>query len=267
MKPIHIFLISSISLAACQEVSETGETPAPDSITATAQEHYRGALPDGLTIEYDEGAETITVTRGGNTRVLAPYLDNPSLKGFLVHVIPQNTWAAVQETDSGAGYAKFGFSRTGELNFAGSIYGRNGNTTLVQSGSATFTGSYGGFIAFSDGNRLNRLIEGDVELNADFETLEISGEITNRVFGAHDPLMLNAKDLILAPTTIDANLAFSGATSGGDLTGIGGTSSAGIYSGLLVGADGKEIVGGLSLSHVVGGIDYTEVGAFVGASE
>ena len=56
---------------------------------------------------------------------------------------------------------------------------------------------------------------------------------------------------------------FSGTTSGGAAAMGGFTVSPGEYGGLLTGADGQEVVGGVQLLHSDGTDNYIETGAFV----
>lgn len=228
-----------------------------------------GVVSDDISVEYDDVSDTILVTSSAPpisaARVIAAPgmielvrntgLDTGDFSGY-----ENPTYSTVghfAQTSTGDGYAGIVISQYfGGI--AGGEFGRLGDTALPASGSANYTGSYAGWFS-GDGVYLptNRL-GGDVALMADFDSNQISGAITNRTI-EDSPFEL--EDLTLNAANISGG-EFSGTTSGGVHTYPGATVSNGAYSGMFTGADGQEIVGGVTMEHDFDGV-YLEVGAFV----
>ena len=139
---------------------------------------------------------------------------------------------------------------------------RVGTTLVPETGSADYAGSYlGQFWGLRGPGDVQSVgfntVTGDVTFTADFsDTSTISGVITGRSSEGSD-----FADLDLELATITGG-GFSGIASGGELA--GETTSSGTYSGLLTGADGTEVIGGLSIDHSnVPGSGEFEVGVFI----
>lgn len=226
-----------------------------------------GNLSDDITVAFDEAGDTVLVTTNGPpvsaARAVATSFeltreseyDTGAFAGYV------NTGQAsaghLAQTSSGGGYAGVVISASlGGM--AGGEFGRIGETTLPASGSAQFTGSYAGWFVGDAGYIPANHLGGDVALMADFDSNQISGAITNRTI-SDSPFEL--EDLMLNATEINGG-EFAGTTSGGVYTYPDATVSNGKYSGMIVGADGQEIVGGVTMEHDFDGV-YLEVGAFV----
>jgi hypothetical protein len=146
-------------------------------------------------------------------------------------------------------------------------HSRIGATDLPNSGSATFTGTYAGVLNSPSGSVIFYervgLIRGDATLTADFDAATISGRITDRI----DSRGITYNPLDLTQSGIDpTDGSFGASTSGGLSTQPGYISASGSYEGLIVGAQGQETVGGVTLEHGVnstGLLPYVEMGGFV----
>lgn len=252
MKPIYLLAISALALTACQK-PPTGSTV----IRST------GDVPSDLAVEYDEGTDTLTITANGTTETLdnvpLPYAER--FKFYSTELGPNVVYAGFAETDSGSGFAGFGSSETSGMDFAGSLYGRDGETKVPGSGSATYTGGYSGFLVDTDNDQVV-IVTGDLTLEADFDDLTVSGEIIDRRVDEGGPG--GFADVTLNSTEITSSAGFSGTTSGGKIMVVtGATVGNGVYEGLFVDSDGGEVVGSVTIDHLIEGDDYVEVGAFV----
>jgi hypothetical protein len=139
---------------------------------------------------------------------------------------------------------------------------RIGETTLPTSGGAIYTGTYAGVLGdasffLEDAG----LITGTAQLDANFASGTISGRISGRENGSGRAFGV----VTLPASAIDAtDGSFGGTTSGGLLTGLGYTGAEGTFSGLIVGANGEEAVGGLNITHTrAGAPTISEYGVFV----
>lgn len=147
-------------------------------------------------------------------------------------------------TDSGAGTV---YALRDAFDGAEYSLERIGDTILPTSGSATYTGGYSGLLADLDNNLVNLgQINGLATLTADFANASIGGEITDRVNGDGRDF----DDLILTTTSLDMTTgAFDNTTEGGVLVGLDYDTAEGSFNGLIVGANGNEIVGGVQVIH------------------
>lgn len=260
-KPIIFTLIGAALLASCGPQAEniSVDKPAnglPEETKLAPAENAIGIGSETLTAAYDAVNDQITLTDGANSILLpeesfgtpAAFQEYSTSSGFVAYGV----------TNSGAGYAAAALSDTNRVlgGVAGAAFGRLTDTEMPDNGSATYTGSYEGVLGDSgDYEPYNILVIGDVEMTADFDTNNISGTISNRLqFGDGDTL----DDVTLNMTSIE-NGGFIGKTSGGDFPGASGSPSQGEYSGMFVGANGQEIVGGLLIEHT----DFVEAGAFI----
>jgi hypothetical protein len=181
---------------------------------------------------------------------------------FRAYILRQGQEANVAlfaRTASGEGTAGVGvwFDRQ----IAGSAFSRQSETELLGSGTASYTGQYGGYLV-GESVSVVLAMAGDAAFTADFDAGVISGAISNRVgtgFGSFD-----FADLTLAETAIGSG-AFTGDASGGQLLGsqFPASTTQGSYSGLFTGASGQEVVGGVAITHEDGVEVYKEYGAFV----
>lgn len=180
-------------------------------------------------------------------------------------------FAAIGDTGDSYFYAS---ATNGTVSAHGTVaYVRKNTTSMPTTGSASYTGDYAGFLRLDGAptNNVTYRIRGDLNLSADFAANSVSGGISNRVFHVPGTNALAAgnttADVTLAAAPIDANGAFTGATSGGIITNAATwTPPVGTYSGLISGATGNEVVGGLSIAHFSPGLGaFTEIGGFIGS--
>ncbi len=228
-----------------------------------AAEVSLGSVPSLLEIDYDDTANTITLTDGTITTVLpvrpAAFYDTPGFFGYY-QGSGGPSYASRGETSTGSGYAISVISADTASNVAGAVFGRLGDTTMPTSGTAQYTGDYVAWVATSSDNVGQYLIYGDATLDVDFDSAMVDGLITNRTdnFSAGNPL----NDLTFETTSISDG-GFTGTTSGGAFALAGWTAAAGEYGGVFTGADGQEIAGGVQVTHVRSGTALVEAGAFI----
>lgn len=113
------------------------------------------------------------------------------------------------------------------------------DTTVPVTGSAIYLGTYSGTLRGGHG------MIGDVSLTTDFARSVVSGAITNRQYLSGSPF----DALVLSEAPILSG-AFSGTTSGGSRA-VYSEGSAGVYEGLIVGADGDGdgVIGAVRVVH------------------
>ncbi|MEL6682083.1 MAG: hypothetical protein AAFQ09_05495 [Pseudomonadota bacterium] len=268
LKFTKCFFVSALaSLAACSSGGNDDEG-IPEVVAATKVVGI-GANPLGLEASFDPDTQVITVNgrayddlgieTNGRLTVRRAFDIPGESRG------PFTDIAMHGDTSSGSGTVflvgssleEFVSDDDFEPIFVEAI--REGETSVPTSGSVEYTGSYVGS-RFAEREQDNVItftgtrIFGDVSLTADFgDTSTISGVIRNRTGGDEDEW----QDMTLELTAIEAG-GFAGTVSGGGR--IGDSTSDGAYAGLLTGADGSEIIGGLSILHERGDI---EAGIFV----
>jgi len=238
--------------AALAGLALAGCNPAATQVGAT----YGGAgtAVDSYNVDYDEGTDTITVDNGVAAIDLARNtdLDSGAFNGY------ENigNYALYTETPSGEG--RVAVVATPDVGVEGARFARLDTTTLPGNGNVTYSGDYAGFVNDSGGTAV-LLIRGDMTMLANFSDSTILGEITNRQDG--DSPSTPFSDVLLNLTDLDDG-SFIGTTTGG--SGGGGTAGAGDYAGLIVGPDGREVVGAVRIPHDFSGTAYTEYGGFIG---
>jgi len=244
VKNISIFTAAALALAGCGTGTQTP--------LATTQSI--GTLPSGL-VATSAPSNVVVLTIDGTE--VATFFDGGSFNGrFRLHTSGDQRILRA-DAPSGQGEVLVISSPTSDLGLAGVQFRRDVETELPSGGSATYFGAYASFIVNSDLEFFGA-VDGNFELTADFANASISGQITNRV-----GIGFTATDVVLAPTAITSAGAFSGATTGGSIVGQT-VSSGGNYSGLIVGNNGTDVVGGLVVSHQFGLDQLSEIGGFAG---
>jgi len=247
MKSVIALTVAAFTLASC----------GGGGLNSTTRDV--GILPSGFAATLDGATDEVVLTLDG-VEVARLANGGAFVPGFTTYLGTGEELAAYAATISGDGAVFIVQSPIAELGLAGVQVARFGETDLPSGGSATFNGDYAGLFVNSVFLTLAPvLIQGDAQLTADFAGASISGEITNRISAGFP-----ADDIMLLPTAITSAGAFSGTTTGGNF--IGETIAFnGEYIGLIVGATGDEVVGGLSVVHDDGFDLFLEIGAFVAA--
>lgn len=163
------------------------------------------------------------------------------------------------ETPSGAGAAY-----SAQWDDAGLLRGfqRKTETILPTSGSAGFAGHYLGVIADASTDEYRGFVEGRVALATSFDNMTITGEIDQRVNTSGRSFV----DVAILESAIGRNNGlFSGVIAGGQIIGVGAVDRAtGTYEGTIVGTNGNEVVGGITVLHSAGDTAvFREVGSFI----
>ncbi len=152
----------------------------------------------------------------------------------------------------------YGEPRTDALSY---FLSREVDAVIPVTGTADYAGGYMGVYRFASNNRPAGHITGSVELSVDFTNSAVSGMITDRAntgIDTLDPITLEVGTLV--------DGSFSGTTTGGAFDST--VASTGTFTGMIVGENGQEVIGGLQLTHRAGGVDrFDEVGVFVGVEE
>jgi hypothetical protein len=137
---------------------------------------------------------------------------------------------------------------------------RLGNTDMPTAGRGTFTGSYAGTLG--TGNAENRgTIVGNVTLDVDFGTRDLSGSIDKRI-------NQNGREfavLTLGRGELGDDGRFDALVAGGPSPSLGFTASVGSLMGLVVGEAADGLVGSAFVQHSGSPtfVDLYEAGAFV----
>lgn len=231
------------------------------AVTKTYGEVPSGTLP---TITYNAGADSFTVA-GSSTADLTRAASS-DLPGFQAYSNGSDyIWVSSSSRDA---TALFGSVDNGTGKIAGSRYQRISAGTVPTSGSASYTGNYGAVLVNSAG-KTQKVIKGDASLTANFGTGSVGGSITNRQY-YDTPNTATASgtlnNMTLSGAALDSGGNFSGGTaSGGEFSVGADTTSGGGYAGLIGGANGSQISGGVKITHDngTGGVT-TETGAFIG---
>ena len=150
-------------------------------------------------------------------------------------------------------------TREGEifLEPGSTVLSRLGNTTLPDSGVVTYTGSYAALYSVPGSTLTAGHMFGRVQLETDFASNTTSGLIDQRANSGGQ-----------AATSIEMELgamadgSFSGTTTGGGFDLAGFTSAPGTYGGLIVGENGEEAIGQVTVYHN-GPTDFVETGGFI----
>ena len=176
---------------------------------------------------------------------------------------------------SGVGYVIAG--RTNDVltpNNFGATFFREATTTLPDTGTGQFSGSYHAVLQESATSNRTPLklfgyISGDALVDVDFGARTFSGAISDRDHydNTAGPLFDDGEDLVLPEVTIDDNGFFSGTTSGGRISSTSYLNVSGSFEGALAADD--TVLGIVELLHQTGdpsfgaGPEYEEVGVFV----
>jgi len=237
----------------------------------TRQSSYSNIPPNRFV--YDVAARRLTlIYESGGGLVDWRALDPDGLQdGFYSHGrLEENSFTPrrmfiIGQTPSGGGWV---FSDVQASGLAGYQFDRVFRTDLpdASAGSATYLGDYAGqyarfevTVGGSEFQDFGHML-GDVELTVDF----MDGDVSGRISGRANTGGADAADVVLQSGNLDAG-SFSGGTLGG--TFVGGTSSSGTYAGMLVGANGEEIIGNIRISHGAGSNRYVESGSFIAVHE
>lgn len=134
---------------------------------------------------------------------------------------------------------------------------RTDPSTLPTVGNASYTGTYAAIVVDGVRDMTPDTVSGKANLQVSFRDQRVVGSITDRVYNGTTA----SQDVTLDMSTMSDG-SFTGTTSGGDL-GTGGLVAApGTYTGMLVGPNGEEAIGTLTITHSGGGT-FTEQGGFV----
>ncbi len=226
-----------------------------------------GANGAGPPSEFDVG---VIIPGSGGLLFLSNIVNNDASivepEGFTAYITRANLadsgGRAVRGlTPSGAGEAIaviYAEPRTDALSY---FLDREIDSVIPVTGTADYAGGYMGLYRFASDNSPAGHITGRVALSVDFSSNAVSGLITDRAntgIETLDPITLEVGTLV--------DGSFSGTTTGGDFDST--VASSGTFSGMIVGENGQEVIGGLQLTHRAGGADrFDEIGVFVGVEE
>ena len=255
---MNIDLEKTVLVAAALALSACGSS-GPSAVAGQVVEVGQNA--GGVTVSHDSVADTLTITDGVNTYVYdgVNYAEREAIVSFERDSFEWFDFASRGETSSGGGRVYLVNSTVDGYEAAFTIVERVGDTTVPNSGTASFAGDYVAFyyeIEDEDPVYFENPT-GTVLMTADFGAATISGSITDReTYGT--PM----DDVIFDPATISGG-SFSGTTSGGGNPQY--IASAGTYSGLFTGSGADEVVGAVSipLFDDVEGQNGFELGVFV----
>ena len=207
-------------------------------------------LPNDASASYDAPSDTVTLSKGGSSVVLAKTgtVGAASLFGNA----GDTSNALYMETASGKGKVVVFSSQDTDLGLVGAIASRDAEVTLPTSGTAAFNGGYEGLIVRASDKVALTTTQGTTCLTANFGASSISGGIISR--------STSAADIVIPSTSLSAGGVFSGPVTGGQFS--SGTASNGRIAGMFADVGAGEIVGALQLDHNISGADFYEVGGF-----
>lgn len=257
-------------VSGCAGKTSSEGTEAPDSATETADdaptsrtlEATTGGASTGSGIaSYDASSGKFNVTLPSGALELDRFAlaDHGQMLAFRDVAGVHNAYFG---DGNGAQVVVYSGGLAGNvLNYA--TFARVGATEMPLSGTAQFNGQYAGFTT-------TRRVNGTAQLNVNFATNTISGEISNRSFRQRPdnvPDVVNPlSTVVLEPTGITTQGGFAGTASGGQI--VNGqmlwNPSSGSYAGLIGGANAGTTVGTLNLNHrAPSGVTFEEVGGFL----
>jgi len=171
------------------------------------------------------------------------------------------TLATAGRTPSGGGQVVSEIMRNGDRFYS---LERLSPTLLPGSdaGAMRYSGDYGGMFlrTAQDGSKTLSLMFGDVEIDVEFMTSNVSGTISGRQSSAG----ALAGDVTLTATNL-VDGGFGGTAAGGSFP--GGSLGEGEYNGLMVGPNGEELVGNIALRYFSGEFSYSEFGSIIAIAE
>lgn len=258
----------ALALAACQTTTSTtpttqGPTTTQAGLAATADLF---GLEGATDVSFD--LDTLTLTVDGKNFDLKE-ASELAHGVFDYYGVSGNSHSVAMFGTSPSGRTGAGVAYIASSGGQGIYFQRVGQTVLPTSGTATFNGDY---IATVDANSAILDISGDATLTADFAASTISGQITNRQDWYRNIVPLTRggstiDDVTLQETAITGTGTFAGTATGGDFNQGTSTSisTSGSYAGVIGGATGDEVAGGLVIEHdnTNALFDMTEIGAFV----
>ncbi|WP_299664900.1 hypothetical protein [uncultured Ruegeria sp.] len=269
--------LAVLSLSACSGGSGStrfdggnGDNEQPvETRTAGTTSGMVGGLPEEpLDARYDKRNDVLTLNLRGSDVELANDLLVAEVNGFKTYRAEGNVAIALRAaTSSGGGSAMIVYSRSGDYDVQGVEFERLANSEIPVTGTATYQGQYAGIIG-SPESGANFIIQGDAEIETNFNDAQVSGRISNRTLANADPgntFILN--DIVLHEGEINPDGTFIGiGVTGGQIVGDtldpGSTTTTGSYSGAIVGPSGNEVVGGVTINHDYQNVDLIETGAF-----
>ncbi|MGH1330718.1 MAG: hypothetical protein ACRBBK_07550 [Paracoccaceae bacterium] len=200
-------------------------------------------------------------------------LDFGSLKNW--HSADNTEQGYLGETTTGNSRAFVGVTNNAAVPFGNGTVMRVVPTALPTDGTATYLGSYVGYLSSHDetssaaSNTLYARLLGDMSMTANFDAAsgaQVDGRIENRSLEApaDDSSNINSvDDLILVVTALNSDGSYRGTTSGGDIESISSGGIDGAYGGLISGDTGQETIGAVRLIHDTGSEKYIEIGVFI----
>jgi len=263
-------LVSAALLSSAALVSACGGGGSAIDTTGEPTVVSQGLNTGNLEPSYDATADSLAASDGSTVLVYLPKTDydNGAIKGYLrgphssCSIVGPGCYdvAAYGETSNGSGTASYINSTIAGYEAAATFIERTGTTDVPTSGTASYTGDYSAmnyYVTVGD-PVYNYVIHGEATLDANFNTMTISGTISNR----EDQDSRIYKDITFLESGISGG-AFGGTATGGELDAPPSTTSNGTYSGLLTGDTAGEAVGSVYLERFDGTQDRFERGIFI----
>ena len=155
-----------------------------------------------------------------------------STEGYLLRAVSPSAAGELMVVDNGAQFTRIGTSE------------------IPTTGQAHYSGGYAALLVDGARDLAPGAISGEAELDVNFALQNVKGKVFNRLLDGATVM----DDVALARTALSDG-AFSGSATGG-------ATASGSYAGVIVGADGSEAIGGVTLTHT-GATAGTEQGGFV----
>lgn len=291
MRRLSAVLAAALALSACGDGNPFGQIDTDND--AIASEIPESISSDLDAFSFDPNAGTLTVTgiardEDGNdpTYRRRPGLDIPGYLAFTAQEDPldQHVTAYTQAIADVAGAV---VATGGQFTFfnGGAQYTRTGaydpQDVTSTTGLVTYAGTYAGLsnvngpgtdllpVAAGTPSQVRPSqaapVTGSVFINVDFADDSLSGTIYNReitILGSATPVGI--PNVVLVPTTLDANGQFSGDAQWID-SDTGQRNTAGEYGGIIGGQNASAMAGGVNMEEHMDDLfeDEIEFGTFV----
>ena len=250
--------------AGTQQTQQTS-APEPEPTTVGAANDFVG-ITEGEILLNSNGEKIIVNIDGIIERVNIDTLD--AIGTFRGGIHEDELHVFLSETDrSRAGIMAFYDGSLDEFEYS-TQFARIDDTTIPLSGTATLNGGYVGFLYVVDRDEQYRM-QGVAEFVTNFTEGTFRGRISDREitnFDGSTEYDVEFADIVLNLTDITDAGGFAGSLIGGHiLRDDEFTEGSGTYQGLVAGANGDEVVGGLELTYMSDNDDVlNEIGTFAG---
>ncbi|MDX8354403.1 hypothetical protein [Cognatiyoonia sp. IB215182] len=261
MRSISLSMTVLVTLAACSGTNSEEDTSSIEELAA-ATSALTGTPEDDFA--FDEADNTISIA---GDDALSP-TTNTSISvpaSFVAYSDDMDSILAIRGVTA-SGDGEVAIYSDGSAALTGAFAARLEDTTVPTAGRLVYDGDYVGILRDTGTGDITHTVTGVAQLVAHFDDGNISGNISIRRASELDETETRPLDTLFLDSTALTNGAFAGTTGGGGFSTSAAGAEDGVYSGLIVGSDGDELVGNININHTTNGIvTGQEVGAIIAA--